>query len=442
MKNTILILLLIFGLFACEDNDSYFDASIPQENVRFKAILGGAVMHYTLPENTDIFAVKAEYEDYKGKKMIKIASYAYDSLVLDGFNEARNNVPVRVSLLNQSNEASKAMEFTFNTQDSGPVAFFNDIEVLPYWDGFQVKYKVPGAATGLCNVFFIGTNPMTRELDTLLLETFAIEAGENVKYFSLAQKRDVNTVVVKTEDFRGNVAMQKVYEGVASYNVGKLDPSNFEWLDPFSLSVENDNQGFMVGWKYLFDGDVKGSRKLAFQESWGTAMPPANMYSFVTVPYAVNKPDAPKYFILDIKEPKQVSSIRMYGMLNLNSLTKPSVFVTCYGTMLPNEVTIYASNNKDDNTSWVKVGNFYQSLTAAVPWIQRAGDVDGSTKIKTTSELEAVEPCYLTVNFSVDNPPYRYFKVEFNSVFKEIPNQYYKNTTERVTLHEVEVYGK
>ena len=100
-------------------------------------------MHYTLPENTDIFAVKAEYEDYKGKKMIKIASYAYDSLVLDGFNEARNNVPVRVSLLNQSNEASKAMEFTFNTQDSGPVAFFNDIEVLPYWDGFQVKYKVP-----------------------------------------------------------------------------------------------------------------------------------------------------------------------------------------------------------------------------------------------------------------------------------------------------------
>jgi len=60
--------------------------------------------------------------------------------------------------------------------------------------------------------------------------------------------------------------------------------------------------------------------------------------------------------------------------------------------------------------------------------------------VTSTSELEAVEPCYLTVNFSVDNPPYRYFKVEFNSVFKEIPNQYYKNTTERVTLHEVEVY--
>ena len=115
-----------------------------------------------------------------------------------------------------------------------PVAVFNILEVLPYGDGFQVKYKVPCAATGLCNVFFIGTNPMTKELDTLLLETFAIEAGENVKYYSLAQKRDMNTVVVKTEDFRGNVAMQKIYEGIASYNVEKLDPSNFEWIDPFS----------------------------------------------------------------------------------------------------------------------------------------------------------------------------------------------------------------
>ena len=47
MKNTILILLFIFGLFACEDNDSYFDASIPQENVRFKAIPGCYALHLT-----------------------------------------------------------------------------------------------------------------------------------------------------------------------------------------------------------------------------------------------------------------------------------------------------------------------------------------------------------------------------------------------------------
>ena len=59
MKNTILILLLIFGLFACEDNDSYFDASIPQENVSFEAIPGGAIMYYDLKGYKDIFSIRA-----------------------------------------------------------------------------------------------------------------------------------------------------------------------------------------------------------------------------------------------------------------------------------------------------------------------------------------------------------------------------------------------
>mgnify|MGYP005914747747 CR=1 FL=1 len=441
MKNNILLLLLLIcGLFACKDDETFFDVSIPRENIRFKPIPGGAVMYYSLPEFTDIFAVRAEYNDYKGKKMVKIASYAYDSLVLDGFNEARNEVPVRISLLNQSNEASKSVEMTFNTENSGPVAFFENIEVLPYWDGFQVKYDVPGAATGLCNVFFIGMNPMTQELDTLLVETFAIESGKNVKYFPLAQRRESNTVVLKTEDFRGNVAMQKIYEGIASYNVERLDPSEFEWIDPFHLSQENDNNGSMLGWKYLFDGDVKGVRKLKFQESYGQN-PPANMYTFIAGPFAVNTVESPKYFILDIKESKQVSSIRMYAMLNLNLMTKPYVFNYFYGNKLPNWVTIYASNDKDDPDSWVEVGNFYQSPTAAVPWIQKAGDIDPNSRVKTMEELEAADPCYLTVNFSEKNPSYRYFKIEFNGVFKD-KDSYWKNPTEYVTLHEVEVYGK
>ena len=442
MKNTFLILLFILGLFACKDDETYFDASISRENIRFKAIPGGAVMYYTLPENTDIFAVRAEYKDYNGKQMTKVGSYAYDSLVLDGFNEARSSVPVKISLLNQSNETSKALELTFDTENSGPVAFFENIEVLPYWDGFQVKYEVPGAATGLCNVFFIGTNPMTKELDTLLLETFAIEAGKNVKYFPLAQRREANTVVLKTEDFRGNVAMQKVYEGITSYNVEKLDSKEFEWLDPFNLSVENDNQGYMLGCKYLFDGDVKGSRKWTFQESWGSAgSAPANMYTFVAGPFGVNTPENPKYFILDIKEAKQVSSIRMYAMLNLPNMTKPAPYVFVYGNTLPNWVTIYASNDKDDPGSWVQIGNFYQSPTIAVPWIQRAADVDANSRIKTMAELDAADPCYLTVNFSEENPFYRYFKIEFNGVFKDIAS-WTSNSTEYVTLHEVEVYGK
>ena len=123
MKNILLLLLLTCGMLACKDDGAVFDASIPRENIKFESIPGGAIMRYVLPEDTDIFAVRAEYKDYKGKQMVKIASYTYDSLVLDGFNTRQENVPVRVSLLNQANEESKAMEFTFTRRIPLPWLF-------------------------------------------------------------------------------------------------------------------------------------------------------------------------------------------------------------------------------------------------------------------------------------------------------------------------------
>lgn len=442
MKN-IWIILLVLGLFACEDNDVVFDASLSRENISFKEIPGGAVMYYTLPEDTDIFAVKAEYKDYQGKEMIKIASYAYDSLVLDGFNEARKDVPVRVSLLNQANEASKAIELTFNTQNSAPVAFFEKIEVLPYWDGFQIKYEVPtGTTVGLCDVFFMGTNPITQELDTLLLETFAIEPGKNIKYFSLAQRREKNTIIVKTEDLRGNMAMKKIYTDITSLNIEKLNPQNFVLLDPFNLSWEDDSENTRFGWKYLFDGDIKGTRKWeeGSDPKWGGATRMA-MYTFFAGPNAVNTPEDPKYFILDIQEPMQVASFKLYAMLYLKYTAKPIIYKYSYGNRVPNWITVYASNDKDDPDSWVQIGEYYQSSTAAVPWAQRAMDVSPVYQLKSDAAFAAAEPCFVTINFSEENPAYRYFKIEFNGTSKKI-TQLGENTLDYVTLHELEVYGK
>ena len=435
MKNILLWLLLTCGMLACKDDGAVFDASIPRENIKFESIPGGAIMRYVLPEDTDIFAVRAEYKDYKGKQMVKIASYTYDSLVLDGFNTRQENVPVRVSLLNQANEESKAMEFTFNTEDSAPVAFFNNIEVKPYWNGFQIKYKVPkGADLGLCDVFFMGTNPMTQELDTLLLETFAIETGENVKYFSLEQIRDQNTIIIKTEDKRGNIAMEKTYPDIASLNVGKLDPARFELLDPFNLSKEDDD--LKLGWKYLFDGDTKGSKK--WYEYGDAGM---KMYSFLAGPWAVSTPEKPKYFILDIKKEQQVASFKMYAMLYLRWPTQPLEYRYSYGNKLPNKVTVYASNDEGNDKKWIQVGQFYQSRTAAVPWAQRAFGVNYAFQLKSDVTFEAAEPCFFTISFSEENPAYRFFKIEFNETFNTIiPN--YGNELEYVTLHEIEIYGK
>lgn len=54
MKNTILLLLLIFSFSACSDDDSVFGVSTEGLELKFTPVEGGAMMHYSLPNNSDI----------------------------------------------------------------------------------------------------------------------------------------------------------------------------------------------------------------------------------------------------------------------------------------------------------------------------------------------------------------------------------------------------
>ena len=62
MKNTIFLLLVIFGLFACEDDDSVFEPLTEGLEIKFTPVAGGAMMHYRLPNNSDIFAMNIRYK--------------------------------------------------------------------------------------------------------------------------------------------------------------------------------------------------------------------------------------------------------------------------------------------------------------------------------------------------------------------------------------------
>lgn len=203
MKNTIWILILFLGILGCNDDDNVFDSSISREDISFKAVPGGAVMYYNLKEIEDVFAIRARYTDVMGKTITIEGTYLSDSLELVGFNEAREDVPVYISLLNRREEVSNEMELSFNTEDSAPAAFFKSVEVTPGWGGFQLTYDSP-EATGYAHVFYLGENPFTHKMDSIWLTTLAIAQGHNSYIFSLQQEKDYNTIIITTEDFPGD----------------------------------------------------------------------------------------------------------------------------------------------------------------------------------------------------------------------------------------------
>lgn len=146
--------------------------------------------------------MKAEYTDEYGTRVYKVADYAVDTLILDGFNQVHENVPVKVSFLDKNEQESKVMNFTFDTRPSALYSFFDKVEVSSYWNGFQVICDLEGRTEGSASVYFVGINPTTKLRDTIFLENFRLTNGHSVKAYSLddSQQQEDYTIVITTED--------------------------------------------------------------------------------------------------------------------------------------------------------------------------------------------------------------------------------------------------
>lgn len=444
MRYIILVLLLFCGLLSCQDEKSSFDFPISEEGFSFRAIPGGAVMYYKLPNDSDIFALNVRYMDAHGEECLKVGGYGSDSLILDGFNAAEKNVPARISFVNERNEESQAVEVTFDTQESATYAFFNDVEVLPYWDGFQVKYKTSEQVSGMVHVFYLGTNPLTQQPDTILVKSSPIAKGENTLFFPLQQAREMNTVIVRTEDFRGYRVRQKVWENVEAYQVEKLNLTASEFIDVRNLSIENDED--MSGIKYLFDGDTKGSQRMTTYET-------AKVYTFVAGPDAVGAP-----FIINLKENKIPARIRLYGLLKMQGLSYSGVN---WGTGVPDSplgsiwggsitakipcaITVYGGNEENgDESSWTKLGSFYQSPSTAEDERWCAQCISAGLQVTNIDELNAADPAYIEVLFPETATTYRYLKLVVDDTFYANSAAYEdSNSGNYITIHELEIYTK
>ncbi|MFO3729565.1 MULTISPECIES: DUF4959 domain-containing protein [Butyricimonas] len=447
MKQILFLLLFVWALSACQDDDVYFDVSMPVEDISFTPMAGGAIMHYKLPSNADILYVHVRYKDVMGQEVLVSGSYASDSLILVGFNKAEKNVPARVTLCNYDGVESAPVNVTFDTKDSGPYALFDYLDVKADWNGFSVVYDIPESANGLGHVFYVGEDPMTKQPDTLLMSTFVLSKKCDTLKFQFQQSREDYDIVIRTEDFRGYMVREKVWPKIKPYLMEKLEPVDFDFLDPVGLS--NEAPEFKLGKQYLFDGDKKGEAVL------GMIATDKNYYTYLAGPNCLGKP----LFILDMKESKNPVELRLYAMLFVRTFADKTfddvygdIWRMNYATKLPSSLTLYGSDNMDDDTSWEELASFEQDrqMDASKRWCERANDVGSfqEYKIQSPSVLNLAEPCYLSLKCPGSVPgegrkKYRYLKLVVNEVFyapRGLSETIVGNPEKYVTLHELEIY--
>lgn len=445
-KNIIFLLALMLAFVGCKDEEQAFAPGIGSEAFSFKPIAGGAVMKYQLPADANVVGVNVRYKDFKGAEILRSGSVYGDSLVLVGFNEARTDIPATVTLVRKDGSESAPISTSFSTNDSGAYAFFNGVKVSSGWNGFFISTDNPADANGIAHVFYLGVNPYTGKNDTILLKDFVIKAGKDTMEFALKQKIENNTIIIRTEDFRGYMVREEVYPNIYAYNTDKLDPSYITFQ--CAKSIEDETR--MMGSKYLFDGDLKGETYYPDKDN-------SKFRFYVAGPQATNVP-----MYLDLGKNRLCAQVRLYAMRYVNrriGVSTDRVYGSLFGynyfDKLPCDVEVFGaregSGTTYDDMTWERLGGFTQDRQTTTNERWCAGtfndgfQVDGKQQIY--SSLEAVQdasPLYMTIGFMPDKEAlgYRYLKIVPKQVFYRLSMGLELNLERYVALQELEVYTR
>lgn len=455
--------LMVCTLWSCSEGDEDFNSGLTPSAFSFKPITGGAVMYYQLPNDPEVTGLYVRYNDAFGKPVTRSASTANDSLVLTGFNEAVNNVPAEVYIQRRDRSESNPIPVSFNTKDSGPVDFLKNAEVFSNWEGFTLRYSTPEYSEGLVNVFYLGIDPQTGGPDTVLISSFTIENASYDETVNFKVKQEVSkpTVIIRTEDFRGNRVGEKAFDGVEFLEQALLPPSNYKFHCAVSMIGEDDDfRHRITGPEFLFDGDLKGSSCF---EKGGLA-------TYVAGPNACGEDAEPMY--IDFGESRIVASIRMYSCLYNEYSDQAFQWFGSSGQslMMPSDVTLYAAFDDGDNTpleeknmdglQWKRVSTFYQDpdmnnrlrwCPTTFPNIDFYDESNGTGwgQLHTLGELNAHEPEFFEMLVSAigQGDGYRYLKIVVNDTFNGYSEWGFmpfnmSNNANMITFHELEVYSK
>ncbi len=438
MKKLIYILSIASLLMACEpEEDPVFNVDLTDLQVSFEPYNGGATMTYTLPANTDIYGIQARYLDFNGDPILVKGTHTNNKLDLFGFNQPEESVPVEISLIDQNGYLSETLDYTFSTLPSLAVSIFNDLEVTTHWNGFRVTYpEIEGRTQGYINIYYVGTNPKTNLIDSLLVSSQPFNAdGKTFRYTDIEDTtlQDV-TVVVKTEDARWNSVGKKVYENIPISRAGKFNSSDIGFS---GSSVEDEIK--KLGWKYLFDGDERGLQCLKNGDH-------SKFYSYKSEKEA--EFDGNNVLTLDLQEVNEIAWIRIYSIISAKIPNEYGQYLPMKLThqyFYPNHVTLYGANNADDpEEAWTELSYYYESarIERESRWTYPGYDSEAFYTVEELDLFIAEDPNYIQLDCDITGIPYRFLKVKINETFYYRTSGYEIGLTGEFTMEELEVYVK
>lgn len=205
---------------------------------------GGAVLHYTLPDNPDILYVKASYLNSRDIPMdVKVSTYV-DSLVIEGLGDTKER-DVELVVVDHFENASTPVHAKINPLIPAVETVYSSLDLTPNFGGFILSF----------------TNPAKAAV-SFYIHDWDPEQGKYVLYDVLSSKSESGTFTVKGFDDSEHyfaVSVRDKYDNESELFEKTVKPlyeeelvkSNFKLLNCDCDVSWNTNGG---NWQMMFDG--------------------------------------------------------------------------------------------------------------------------------------------------------------------------------------------
>ena len=228
-RNFLSIFLFSLILFiSCDENesgDTVAPGSITIENI--VPTNGGGIISYSLPSDSDILFVRAEYTNSLGDDVYRVSSSHNNSVEIDGLNQD-TPINVRLYVVDESQNISDPTEVEFTPLPSFIYLVQESISISPELGGVRIEWENIAEKTVYVHLHIVnGDDEEIRILSSdKEFENISVRGLESVE----------TTFLTKVEDFDGNITDLEEKATISPLFEEMIDKSTWTLVDNLSVN--------------------------------------------------------------------------------------------------------------------------------------------------------------------------------------------------------------
>ena len=225
-----LFLITFLVLLGCNENEN--QDSTPPGSLTIESVTptnGGGVLTYSLPNDSDILFVRAEYTNSLGNDVYRVSSSHNNSIEIDGLNQ-NTPISVRLFVIDENENISEPTDVEFTPLPSFIYLVQESISISPTLGGVNIQWENIAEKTVYVHLHIV--NAGEEEIRILSsdkeFENISVRGLESVEM----------TFLTKVEDFDGNITDLEEKATISPLFEEMIDKST--WTLMSQLSVDGN----------------------------------------------------------------------------------------------------------------------------------------------------------------------------------------------------------